>query len=138
MHFIKFSYSETRGYSEESISDPLYAKLSMFLTENSGRDYTIYKDWALDPKNTCSYGNFVRIDKKNNSIVIWYELPDFSEQEIEEWPKEFPLSDLRQELVIPKKDFIHIIEEWVNFEHKLFSEIWIKNEGDIYWLEGVK
>jgi hypothetical protein len=137
MRFIKFSRNKI--YLEDIFSDYGYQMLGMFLIDEIGRDEKLYRDWVLNTKSVRSSGNSVFAKKEHGNIVLFFDPSiDPTDEEMLDWIFKSDPMDSGGELVVPCKEFIHIIEQWVLIRKRDFDEIWIKNEGNVYWLEGVK
>jgi hypothetical protein len=138
MRFIQFVYNQTHGYMGKGLSDYGYQMLGMFLLGDVGADEKFFKNWALDRESTRSGGNLVWLRKENNDIIVYFSpIMDVTDEQRIDWILQNHPLECDDDLPIPKKDFIHIIENWVKFRKYVCKEIWIKNEGDIYWVEGV-
>lgn len=138
MGFIRIVYKKIFGYSEEQISDFGFQMLGMFLTGEVSNDPTTYLKIALDPNIKGNLGNLIGIRKQQNDIAIYFDsIMDLTDEDLLDWILTNDPLDADDILVLPKSEFIHIVEHWTKAHNLWFEEIWIKCEDGVYWVEGV-
>lgn len=138
MRFVKYRYDKVFRYRQESFSDYAFQILGFFLDWEVGNKKSFFQDWALDPQQTMITGNMISLKKNQENITIYIEIDDLTDEETIDWMLKADPLDSEDQLILPKKDFIHIIDAWIKIQSSGYKDVWIKNEGNTYWVEGIR
>jgi hypothetical protein len=138
--FIKFIYNEKFGYVQNASSGYSYDILSDFLTDENIAYPDSFRNWLYDPTAFYFSGNITMIDKNDDGTLRLYFDPvmELSDDQIEKLKEAFGEEQIEQELILSRKNFTHIVDEWTKCRLFKCNEIWIKHDNGIFWVEGVK
>jgi hypothetical protein len=120
--YLKYSLQKNNLYHRESFSGTCVEILANFLECEANPAINSYLEWATDPNAKFNNGNVMFVEKSYDDVVIGY-IPEI-------------IDDVEEKLVISRKKFIQILEDWKFFKNKRPSEIWIIWEGDLITVEG--
>jgi hypothetical protein len=142
VRFVKFIYEKhfQGKYDEDLSSDYAYQMLGVFLTDEMGTSIETFKMWLDHPTYKHFSGNITMIDKNDDgSLRLHYDpVMDLSEEHIEYIKRETGATSVEEEIVMSRDDFVHILDSWATCKKYCFSEIWVKRDNGVFWVEGVK
>jgi hypothetical protein len=137
--FVKLINKKDFGYRFQEASEYPYEILGFLLTEEAIATGQKFRRFINDPEIGFA-GNLTLMDKNDDNTIRLYfgpamELSEDEKQQLEATAKSY---FTRNDIILSREDFLHIIDEWTKANTHQYDEFWIKYDNGIFWAEGVK
>ena len=122
--YLKLKLDQNNYFYREEFSEGIYLEIlgHLLLGEVKFRPAE-FIDWVENPYYKGFSGNLVFCRKRDDgTIVIYFDT--------------FVMDDVEERLIVSKKTFIKIMEDWGRFLREKPEEILVTKEGDEITLEG--